>query len=97
MRLGNKRRRRLRIRNIFTDSSAWAWQFLFLLLSTDPERYRPMMLPSIVEKIAFGIALVILHFQHRIAASTLFLGSFDWVFAFLFVAAYSKTKPRLAA
>ncbi len=34
-----------------------AWQFLFLVLSTDPVKYRPMILPSILEKISFGIAL----------------------------------------
>jgi hypothetical protein len=28
------------------------WQVLFLLLSTDPVRYRPMILPSFLEKVA---------------------------------------------
>ncbi|MBZ5662343.1 MAG: hypothetical protein LAO08_18230 [Acidobacteriia bacterium] len=73
-----------------------AWQFLFLALSTDPVKYRAMILPSIVEKISFGIALVILHAQGRVAMSTLGVGSIDWIFAFLFLAAYLKTKPARA-
>ena len=70
-----------------------AWQFLFLVLSTDPVRYRPMMLPSIVEKVAYGMALIVLYLQGRLPASVLAIGSVDWIFAFLFLAAYFKTKP----
>jgi len=74
-----------------------AWQILFLVLSTDPVKYRAMILPSIVEKVSYGIALVVLYLQRRIAVSTLGIGSMDWIFAFLFVAAYFKTRPGRAA
>jgi hypothetical protein len=74
-----------------------AWQFLFLVLSTDPVRYRPMILPSILEKISYGIALAVLFLQHRLPVSALAVGSMDWIFAFLFLAAYFKTKPISAA
>jgi hypothetical protein len=70
-----------------------AWQFLFLVLSTDPIRYRPMMLPSILEKIAYGMGLIVLYVQGRLALSTLAIGSVDWILAFLFLAAYFKIKP----
>jgi hypothetical protein len=36
-----------------------AWQVLFLFLARDPQRYRLMMLPSILEKISYGIALIV--------------------------------------
>jgi hypothetical protein len=72
---------------------ALAWQFLFLVLSTDPVRYRPMILPSIVEKLVYAIAVIVLHLQGRIDVSVLAVGSVDWIFAFLFLAAYFKTKP----
>ena len=39
---------------------ALSWQFLFLVLSRDPLRYRAMILPSILEKVSYGIALVLL-------------------------------------
>ena len=70
-----------------------AWQVLFLVLSTDPVRYRAMILPSILEKMSYGIALVALCVQHRVAWSVVAVGSPDWIFVVLFLAAYFKTKP----
>jgi hypothetical protein len=71
-----------------------AWQILFLLLAHDPVRYRLMMLPAILEKISYGLALVALLAQGRVPLSIFALGSLDWVFAFLFVAAFAKTPAR---
>jgi hypothetical protein len=51
---------------------ALTWQLLFLLLSTDPVRYRLMMIPAMFEKIVFVVPVVILYFQHR--ASAIILG-----------------------
>lgn len=68
-----------------------AWQVLFLVLSTDPIRYRAMILPSILEKISYGIALIVLFSQGRIAASLMAIGSMDWIWAALFAVAYSLT------
>jgi hypothetical protein len=68
-----------------------AWQVLFLVLSTDPVRYRAMILPSILEKVGWGIALIVLYSQRRLPLSVLAIGSVDWIFAFLFLAAYFKT------
>ena len=76
---------------------ALAWQVLFLVLSTDPVRYRPMILPSILEKVAWGTALIVLFWQGRLALSTLAIGSVDWIFAFLFIASYFTTKSNRAA
>jgi hypothetical protein len=72
---------------------ALAWQVAFLAISRDPVRYRAMILPSILEKITYGIALIVLFLQHRLPVSVLAVGSVDWIFAFLFLAAYFKTKP----
>lgn len=72
---------------------ALAWQLLFLVLSTDPVRYRAMIPPSVVEKLVYAIAVIVLHLQGRIDVSVLGVGSIDWIFAFLFLVAYLKTKP----
>ena len=56
-----------------------------------------MIFPSILEKVGYGLALIVLYSQHRVALSTLAVGSGDWIFAFLFLAAYFKTKPGRAA
>jgi hypothetical protein len=73
-----------------------AWQFVFLVLSRDPLRYRAMILPSILEKVSYGIALIFLMAQHRVALSAFTIGSVDWIFAALFIAAYVATRPNHA-
>ena len=72
---------------------ALAWQILFLLLSRDPLKYRAMILPSVLEKVSWGSALVFLFAQHRLPLSVLTIGSVDWIFAALFIAAYVATRP----
>jgi len=74
-----------------------AWQVLFLAVSRDPVRYRAMIPPSILEKVSWGIALIVLYSQRRLALSAFAIGSVDWIFAFLFLAAYFTTKPGRAA
>jgi hypothetical protein len=74
-----------------------AWQVLFLMLSRDPVRYRAMILPCILEKVSYGAALIVLFSQRRLPLSVLTIGSVDWIFAFLFLAAYFKTKAGRAA
>ncbi len=69
-----------------------AWQVLFLVLSRDPLRYRVMILPSILEKVSYGIALIFLFAQHRLPLRVFTVGSMDWIFAALFVAAYVATR-----
>ena len=71
-----------------------AWQVLFLVLSKDPVRFRAMILPSVIEKVSYGIALIVLFSRHRLPLSALALGSVDWIFAVLFAAAYFATGRR---
>jgi hypothetical protein len=52
-----------------------------------------MILPSVLEKVSNGIALVLLSTQHRLPLSVLTIGSVDWIFAVLFIAAYLATRP----
>src|SRR5580704_4668496 len=42
---------------------ALAWQFVFLLIGNNPHRYRVMMLPSILEKASYVLALLALSTQ----------------------------------
>ena len=72
-----------------------AWQVLFIFLSRDPVRYRPMMIPSMLEKASFFIAAVVLYLQQRIATMTLGLAAVDAVLLVLFVISYLKTKEQI--
>ena len=69
-----------------------AWQILFLILASDPARYRAMMLPSVLEKAGYVIAIIVLFLQHRVSSFTLGSGMVDLIFGCLFIVAYAKTK-----
>ena len=45
---------------------ALAWQIAFIFIANDPLRLRPMMIPSILEKLTFAIAIIVLYLQHRV-------------------------------
>jgi hypothetical protein len=68
-----------------------AWQVLFLLLARDPVRYRPLMLPTLLEKFPYGIAVIILFAQQRVSGVVLVFGLIDLTLGVLFLIAYLKT------
>ena len=73
---------------------AVAWQLAFLVIARDPARFRPLMLPAIVEKASFGIAGIVLYALGRIPAIVLGLGMVDLVLGSLFAAAYVRTRDE---
>ena len=72
---------------------ALAWQVLFLMLARDPVRYRMMMLPGILEKLGYGLAVVALFLAQRVAPLTLVFGGLDLLWVVLFAAAFRATRP----
>jgi hypothetical protein len=72
---------------------AISWQVAFLVISKDPLRYRAMMIPSILEKITFGVAVVLLFLQQRTSSMTLGFAIIDLIFATAFTLAYFRTSP----
>jgi len=75
---------------------ALAWQIAFLLIARDPVRYRPLMIPSMIEKFSYGAAVVILVLQARMHSSDLVFAGTDLLLGVLFVIAYAKTRQRVA-
>jgi hypothetical protein len=73
-----------------------AWQVAFLFIATDPVRYRPLMIPSMLEKFSFGAAVVVLVLQARMHPSDMVFACTDLLLGVLFVIAYLKTPPRPA-
>lgn len=70
-----------------------AWQVMFLVIGSDPVRYRPAMLAAMVEKASFSIAVPILYASQRVPALMLAAAAFDATWLVLFVVAYWRT-PR---
>jgi len=73
---------------------ALAWQIAFLVIATNPIRFRPLMLPSIVEKFSYAIAVFVLVFQHRMRATDLVFGVTDGILGVLFVASWFLTPHQ---
>ena len=73
---------------------ALAWQVAFVLIARDPIRYRPMMIPSAMEKIAFGLAGVVLYATGRAGWMPLAAGAVDLIFSSLFLIAYGRTPKK---
>jgi hypothetical protein len=73
---------------------AISWQIAFLVISRDPVRYRAMMVPSILEKITFVLAVTMLFIQHRTSSMTVGFAIVDLIFGASFLAAYLLTSAK---
>lgn len=73
---------------------ALAFQFVFLIIARNPVRYRPFMIPSVIEKFSFAVALIILYLQERLHAMILGLGFIDLALGILFIIAFIKSPKE---
>jgi hypothetical protein len=73
-----------------------AWQIAFFFIATDPARHRPFMIPSVLEKLSYGAAVIALVAQGRTRPSDLVFVATDMLLAVLFAVAYFKTRPHMA-
>jgi hypothetical protein len=68
-----------------------AFQLVFVVIAKNPVRFRPMMLPSVFEKVSYATAGVVLYMQRRMHATDLLFVGADLFFGLLFLIAYFKT------
>ncbi len=73
---------------------ALAWQVAFIFIAMDTVRFRPLMIPSVLEKVSYGAAVVVLVLQGRMHKSDLVFAGTDLLLALLFGIAYIKTPSR---
>jgi len=69
------------------------WQIAFLVIASDPARYRPLMIVSVLEKASYIIAVVALYLQHRTGVNILTSSMVDLILGLLFIAAFFTTRP----
>jgi hypothetical protein len=72
-------------------SVAMAWQIAFLIIGSNPARYRLLMIPSIIEKLGHVAGVAVLHGQGRIPEVDAMAAGPDLLLAVLFIAAFVKT------
>jgi hypothetical protein len=73
-------------------SVTFAWQLAFLLIGRNPVRFRPLMLPGIVEKLGYVLILIALHGMARISTTDAMAAVPDLLLGVLFIAAFVKTR-----
>src|SRR5215510_445101 len=64
---------------------AMAWQIAFLIIGSDPARFRPMMIPAIIEKLSYVSLLPLLYSRSRISSLDLQAAYPDGLLGLLFV------------
>jgi hypothetical protein len=65
-----------------------AWQLVFFLIARDPARFRPLMIPSVAQKLSYVIPVAVLVMQGRTRRQDLLFVGTDLVWGILFVAAF---------
>ncbi len=70
---------------------ALAWQIAFLIIGSDPARFRALMIPGIIEKFGFVTTLIVLYSLGRIPMMDAQAAVPDGLIGMLFVAAFVMT------
>jgi hypothetical protein len=71
---------------------AFAWQVLFVLIAREPARLRPAMLPAVLEKLTWGVGVLVLVSQGRAGNFFVPAAVIDLLLAALFVAAWRRMR-----
>lgn len=71
---------------------ALAFQVAFLIIASNPLKYRMMMIPSIIEKFSFAIAVFALFAFGRVHQIMVGLAGIDLILGILFITSYFKTE-----
>jgi len=69
-----------------------AWQLVFLVMGRSPMRYRALMLPAIVEKLGWGVAVSVLVARGRTSPAMLPPAFIDLALAVLFALSFVRTR-----
>ncbi len=73
---------------------ALAWQLAFIVIATDPVRFRPLMIPCILEKVGWSATVIVLVVQRRMHKSDMVFAGTDLLLGVLFMVAYFKAPSR---
>jgi O-antigen ligase len=73
---------------------ALAWQIAFLMIGSDPARFRALMIPGIIEKFGYVTTLIVLYSLGRISMIDAQAAVPDGLIGILFVVAFVLTGSR---
>ena len=69
-----------------------AWQIAFIVIGSSPERFRQLMIPSIVEKLGHVAGVAVLYSQGRLSVADATAAGPDLLLAVLFIVAFAMTR-----
>jgi hypothetical protein len=72
-------------------SVAMAWQIAFLVIGSNPARFRLLMIPSIIEKFGHVAGVAVLYGKARISSTDATAVIPDLLLGILFIVAFAKT------
>jgi hypothetical protein len=73
-----------------------AWQVMFLVIASDPVRYRTAMLAAMLEKVSFALAIPLLYAAGRVSILWVGFASMDATWLVLFAVAYWLTPKEIS-
>ena len=73
-------------------SVAMAWQIAFLVIGSNPVRFRPLMIPAAIEKVGYVVTLAVLYGQARISTADAQAAGPDLLLGILFIVAFAKIR-----
>src|SRR6187551_1602650 len=68
-----------------------AWQLAFLMIGSNPVRFRLLMLPAMVEKLGYVTTLLMMYGQGRVASADAQAAIPDGLLGLLFIVAFATT------
>jgi hypothetical protein len=71
---------------------ALVWQIAFLVIGSNPARFRTLMIPAILEKFSYVATLAVLYGGGRIASVDAQAAVPDGLLGLLFILAFAKTR-----
>ena len=77
-------------------SVAMAWQIAFFVIGSNPGRFRPIMIPSMLEKFGHVLTVAVVYAQGRIGVNDAQQAVPDFLLGVLFVVAFVKTRMKVA-
>ena len=72
-------------------SVAMVWQVAFFVIGSNPARFRPLMIPAMLEKFTYVATLIVLNAQGRVTAADMMAAVPDSAVGLLFIAAWIRT------
>jgi hypothetical protein len=71
---------------------ALAWQLALIVISRDPVRFRPVMIPALAEKLLSALTTFVLYFASRAPAATMVFAIIDLALGALYLVAFRRCR-----